>query len=127
MGPFFPYGQIGALSMACQCYNTTVLRCSHAKASPIGPGGCRMPPDGPRTGLQDRSMPKRSRTRPNASSAQTASGSRKPRPGIVHSSVYLPEPIHEALRRAAFEERCRIHDIIMEGIELALRKRAKRR
>jgi hypothetical protein len=51
-------------------------------------------------------MPKRSRRGPDpiASGARAAPESRKPRPGIVHSSVYQPEPVHEALRRAAFEE-----------------------
>jgi hypothetical protein len=49
--------------------------------------------------------------------------SRQPRPDIVHTSVYLPEAAHEALREAAFKERVRIHDIIMQGIEMALRKR----
>ncbi len=43
------------------------------------------------------------------------------RPDIVHTSVYLP--VHEALREAAFKERGKIHDIIMEGTGLALRKR----
>jgi hypothetical protein len=43
--------------------------------------------------------------------------------GIVHTSLYLPEAVHEALREAAFEERRKIHDLILEGIELALRKR----
>jgi hypothetical protein len=32
-------------------------------------------------------------------------------------------PIHEALREVAFHERCKIHDLIMEGIGIALRKR----
>jgi hypothetical protein len=45
------------------------------------------------------------------------------RAGIVHTSLYLPEAVHEALREAAFEERSKIHDIILEGIELGLRKR----
>lgn len=71
-------------------------------------------------------MAKRSRTPPIASGAQATPQGRKPREGYVHSSVYLPDAIHEALRRAAFEERCKIHDIIMEGIELALRKRKGR-
>jgi hypothetical protein len=31
--------------------------------------------------------------------------------------------VHEALREAAFKERLKIHDIIMQGIELALKKR----
>jgi hypothetical protein len=41
--------------------------------------------------------------------------------------VYLPEGIHEALREAAFRERCKIHDILLEGIKLALRKRGWRK
>jgi hypothetical protein len=41
----------------------------------------------------------------------------------VHSSVYLPEAVYEALREAAFKERCKIHDLIMEGVGMALRKR----
>jgi hypothetical protein len=51
---------------------------------------------------------------------------RQTRAGIVHSSVYLPTDIHEALREIAFRERLKIHDIILEGIEMALRKRGKR-
>jgi len=35
----------------------------------------------------------------------------------------LPEQVYEALREAAFLERRKIHDIVMEGIDLALRKR----
>jgi hypothetical protein len=53
----------------------------------------------------------------------TRSVGRQPRPDIVHSSLYLPEAVHEALREAAFKERCKIHDIIMQGIDAALRKR----
>jgi hypothetical protein len=54
-------------------------------------------------------------------------GSRQGRPGVVHSSLYLPEAVHEALREAAFRERRKIHDIVLEGIELALRKRKRGR
>jgi hypothetical protein len=42
---------------------------------------------------------------------------------LVHSSVYLPEGVYEALRETAFKERCKIHDLVLQGIELALRKR----
>jgi hypothetical protein len=42
---------------------------------------------------------------------------KKVRTDIVHSSLYLPVAVYEALRTAAFEERCKIHDIVMEGIE----------
>jgi hypothetical protein len=71
-------------------------------------------------------MPKRSRTPPRAASAPARPVGRKGRPGIVHTSVYLPEGLYEGLREAAFRERCKIHDIVLEGIELALRKRGRR-
>jgi hypothetical protein len=45
------------------------------------------------------------------------------RPTIVHTSLYLPEPVYEALRKIAFEERLKIHDVVLEGIDLALRRR----
>jgi hypothetical protein len=32
-------------------------------------------------------------------------------PPVVHSSLYLPEPVYEALRRIAFDERVKIHDL----------------
>jgi hypothetical protein len=40
--------------------------------------------------------------------------------------VYLPEAIYEALRLAAFKERRKIHDIVLEGIDLALRNWGRR-
>jgi len=39
------------------------------------------------------------------------------------STRYLPEPVYEALRKIAFEERLKIHDVVLEGIDLALRRR----
>jgi hypothetical protein len=45
------------------------------------------------------------------------------RSSIVHSSLYLPEPVYEALRKIAFDERVKIHDIVLEGIDAALRRR----
>jgi hypothetical protein len=41
--------------------------------------------------------------------------------------VYLPQATHDALREAAFKERRKIHDIVLEGIELALKKRARKK
>jgi hypothetical protein len=41
----------------------------------------------------------------------------------VHSSLYLPEPVYEALRKIAFDERLKIHDLVMEGIDTVLRRR----
>ena len=57
------------------------------------------------------------------SKAQDAPPGRKPRPDVVHSSVYLPEAVYEALREAAFKERVKIHDIVLEGIGAALKRR----
>jgi hypothetical protein len=71
-------------------------------------------------------MPKRSRTLPPRSSEPAKPVSRKGRPGIVHTSVYLPEALYEGLRVAAFREKRKIHDIVLEGIEMALRKRGWR-
>jgi len=42
---------------------------------------------------------------------------------VVHSSIYLPEAVYEALREIAFKERAKIHDVVMEGVGLALKKR----
>jgi hypothetical protein len=71
-------------------------------------------------------MAKRGRApSPTSSSAAKPQG-RQPRPGIVHSSLYLPTATHDALREVAFRERIKIHDIVLEGIEMALRKRGRR-
>jgi hypothetical protein len=68
-------------------------------------------------------MAKRSKRQPTASGALREPAKLRPRPDVVHSSLYLPEAVHEALREAAFHERVKIHDIIMQGIEAALKKR----
>jgi hypothetical protein len=72
-------------------------------------------------------MPKRSKTPPPSPKGPAKPLGRKPRPGIIHSSIYLPEAVYEALRRAAFEERVKIHDIVLEGIQMAMRKRGRRK
>ena len=42
---------------------------------------------------------------------------------LIHSSLYLPEPVYEALRKVAFDERIKIHDLAIEGINAVLRRR----
>jgi len=42
---------------------------------------------------------------------------------VIHSSLYLPEGVYEALRRIAFDERVKIHDLVMEGLDSVLRRR----
>jgi hypothetical protein len=63
-------------------------------------------------------MAKRTRTLPPTSSGPARPSGRPSRPGIN-----LPQALYEGLREAAFRERCKIHDIVLEGIEMALRKR----
>ena len=72
-------------------------------------------------------MAKRVRRPAPVPNAVAKPGARPARPGIVHTSVYLPEAVYEALRLAAFKERRKIHDIVLEGIDLALRKRGRRK
>jgi len=71
-------------------------------------------------------MAKRTRNPRPAPSAPARPVGRPVRAGIVHTSVYLPEALYEGLREAAFRERRKIHDIVLEGIGLALRKRGRR-
>src|SRR5215510_8745309 len=82
----------------------------------------RIPREGAGKPVGAQTLTKRSHTPPSAKPPKKPP-ERRPRPDIVHSSVYLPEAVYEALREAAFKERCKIHDLIMEGVGMALRKR----
>ena len=68
-------------------------------------------------------MAKRGRTTAKHASSAGATRKQPERSPIVHSSLYLPEPVYEALRKIAFDERLKIHDIVLEGINSALRRR----
>jgi hypothetical protein len=68
-------------------------------------------------------MAKPTRAGLKRSKAQEAPPGRTPRPDVVHSSVYLPKAVYEALREAAYKERVKIHDIVLEGIGAALKRR----
>jgi hypothetical protein len=68
-------------------------------------------------------MAKRRRSPDSQGRAPAKPATRWSRPGIKHTSVYLPEAAYEALRQVAFDERRRIHDLLIEGVELALKKR----
>lgn len=41
----------------------------------------------------------------------------------MHTSLYLPGSVYEALRKIAYDERVKIHDVVMDGIDGALRRR----
>ncbi len=70
------------------------------------------------------STPEPTPTAPAQPPAETSPkpAGRKPRPDIVHTSVYLPRPVYRKLREIAFTTDQKIHDVIMEGIDAALRK-----
>jgi len=38
----------------------------------------------------------------------------------------LPGPVHDAMRKIAYDERIKIHDVVIEGIEAALKRRGYR-
>jgi hypothetical protein len=63
--------------------------------------------------------------RPARRRAGASGAARKPpdKPAIVHSSLYLPHAVYEALREIAYDERLKIHDLVLEGIDSALRRR----
>jgi hypothetical protein len=67
---------------------------------------------------------KRARTRSSASDASSArTARREPAADIVHTSLYLPRPVHDALREIAFNDRAKIHDLVMEAIGTFLKRR----
>jgi hypothetical protein len=68
-------------------------------------------------------MAKRGRSLASGGSAPAKATGRWSRSDIKHTSVYLPEAAYEALRQVAFDERRKIHDLLIEGVELALKKR----
>jgi hypothetical protein len=59
---------------------------------------------------------------PTPAAAESRPAGRKPRPDIVHTSVYLPKPVYQKLREIAFMTDQKIHDVIMEGVDQALRR-----
>ena len=68
-------------------------------------------------------MAKRHRSPASKGNAPAKPTGRWPPSDIKHTSVYLPDAAYEALRQVAFDERRKIHDLLMEGVELALKKR----
>jgi hypothetical protein len=74
----------------------------------------------PRRSLYGETPPK---SQANRSDALVAARNTVERPAMVHTSLYLPGPVHDALRKIAFDERIKIHDLVIEGIDATLRRR----
>ncbi len=47
----------------------------------------------------------------------------KPKPDVQHTSVYIPAPPMSACGRSPSHERVKMHDLIMEGLDLVIEKR----
>ncbi len=45
---------------------------------------------------------------------------------MKQQTVYLPIKVHEQLRRLAFDERAKMHDYLLEGLDLVFRARGLR-
>jgi len=43
------------------------------------------------------------------------------RPAVRQQTVYLPIPVYEQLRRLAFEERAKMHDFLMQGLDMVFK------
>lgn len=55
--------------------------------------------------------------------AQQATASAKSKSEIVKQTVYLPPAVHEQLRQLAFEERKKMHDYLVEGLDRVFKNR----
>ena len=51
-----------------------------------------------------------------------AAAGRKQRPDVIHTSIYLPKPVYLKLREIAYTTDQKIHDVIMEGVDAALKQ-----
>lgn len=52
-----------------------------------------------------------------------AAGPARPRAGVKQQTLYLPGPVHEQLRRLAFEERVKMHGLLLEGLDRVFKDR----
>ena len=68
-------------------------------------------------------MPARPAASSNVVEIPPVAASPAPRPGVHHTSVYIPRAAFERLREMAYYERCKIHDLIMEGLDRVIAER----
>ena len=47
---------------------------------------------------------------------------RQTRPDIVHSSIYVPKVAYRKLREIALARECKVHDLVLDGIDSVLRE-----
>jgi len=64
-----------------------------------------------------------SKTTSDATVVDIAAARRRQLADVQHTSVYIPRAAHDRLREIAFVERCKIHDLIMQGLDLVIAQR----
>jgi len=60
---------------------------------------------------------------PNAAAAVEMPSPGGRRAHVKQQTVYLPLPVYEQLRRLAFEERTKMHSLLMEGLDRVFKDR----
>ena len=71
--------------------------------------------------LSGLNLPKTEAAAAPAEAPVQPAATRKPRPDIVHTSVYLPKVVHRKLREIAFTTDRKVHDLLMDGVDHVLR------
>jgi CxxC motif-containing protein len=65
----------------------------------------------------------KTKTSVRQSNARQSAVSVKSKNEIVKQTVYLPPAVHEQLRQLAFEERKKMHDYLVEGLDRVFKNR----
>jgi hypothetical protein len=76
-----------------------------------------------RTTLDSILAPPRPTVEPPATAAVVAEKPASLRPSVEQQTVYLPLAIYEQLRRVAFDERVKMHQLLLEGLDRVFRDR----
>lgn len=62
--------------------------------------------------------------RPAAQAAPIAPAAKSARE-VVRTTVYIPAQVYDVLRAIAFDERRRVHDLLLDGLDAVLKKHGK--
>ena len=68
------------------------------------------------------SLRMRQHQQPERSAPEAAPPARRARPDVVHSSIYVPKAAYRKLREIALARECKVHDLVLDGIDSVLRE-----
>jgi hypothetical protein len=66
-------------------------------------------------------QPEEPSERPQVEASEATTKTARARP--VQQTAYLPPSVHDQLRHVAYEERVKMHDLLLEGLDLVFKKR----